>query len=150
MTLDQDRMVRNQVMEMLQAGHVGMAEDLCRDHLARRRRDHEATAMLAQILFRTGRFEEARTTLAKALAREAKRPDYQALMGEILAHLGSHREALDRYNRALKLHGRYDGAVAGKAETLLRMGEPERAIRFLDDRPSSVDDQPLLAKGLQA
>ena len=145
MTLDQDRMVRNQVMEMLQAGHVGMAEDLCRDHLTRRRRDHEATAMLAQILFRAGRLEEARTTLAKALGREAKRPDYQALMGEILAHLGSHREALDRYNRALKLHGRYDGAVAGKAETLLRMGEPERAIRFLDDRPSSVDDQPLLA-----
>ena len=87
MTLDQDRIARSQVMEMLQAGYVGMAENLCRDHLSKRRRDHEATAMLAQILFRSGRLEEARTTLAKALAREAKRPDYQALMGEILARL---------------------------------------------------------------
>ena len=145
MSTDQDRAVRNQVMEMLRWGHVGMAEELCRDHLGRRSRDHEAMAMLAQILFRTQRIKEARRILAKALARDAKRPDYQALMGEILAHLGKHREAIDRYNRALKIQDRYEGAIAGKAETLLRMGEPERAIDFLDGRSLPVDDHPMLA-----
>ena len=78
MTLDQDRIVRNQVMQMLQAGHVGMAEDLCRDHLARRRRDHEATAMLAQLerqLSRAGRLAQASSPTAILLPARCRQQE---------------------------------------------------------------------------
>jgi hypothetical protein len=47
-------------MEMLRSRYVGMAEDLRRDHRGTRPRDHEAMAMLAQLLLRTRRIEEAR------------------------------------------------------------------------------------------
>ena len=145
MTAEQDRVVRHQVMELLQGGQVETAQAVCEEHLRGRPRDHEAMAMLAQIHFRKGRFDEASRTLAKALARDSKRADYQALMGEILTHSGRHREAIGRYDRALKTHPRFEGAIAGKAETLLRMGSPEKAIRFLDGMSLPVDGHPLLA-----
>lgn len=145
MTAEQDRVVRHQVMELLQGGQVETAQAVCEEHLRSRPRDHEAMAMLAQIHFRRGRFDEASRPLAKALARDSKRPDYQALMGEILTHSGRHREAIGRYDRALKIHPRFEGAIAGKAETLLRMGSPEKAVRLLDGTSLPADQHPLLA-----
>ena len=145
MTAEQDRVVRHQVMELLQGGQVETAQAVCKEHLRGRPRDHEAMAMLAQIHFRKGRFDEASRTLTKALARDSKRADYQALMGEVLTHSGRHREAIGRYDRALKIHPRFEGAIAGKAETLLRMGSPEKAVRLLDGTSLPADQHPLLA-----
>ena len=145
MTAEQDRAVRHQVMVLLQGGQAEAAQAVCEEHLRSRPRDHEAMAMLAQIHFRKGRFDEARRSLTKALARDSKRADYQALMGEVLPHTGRYREAIKRYDRALNIHPRFEGAIAGKAETLLRMGAPEKAVRFLDGTGLPVDRHPLLA-----
>ena len=69
MTAEQDRAVRHQVMVLLQGGQVETAQAVCEEHLRSRPRDHEAMAMLAQIHFRKGRFDEARRSLTKAIAR---------------------------------------------------------------------------------
>ena len=114
-------------------------------HLKKRTRDHETMAMLAHVNFTIGQLQEAERVLSRAISLDAKRADYQALMAEILTNSGRHREALARYDRALKIHGSFEGAIAGKAETYLRMGKPDKALKFLDGVDTPVDDTPLLA-----
>lgn len=145
MSAEQDRLVRQQISSLLYSGDLVNAEAMCREHLKKRTRDHEAMAMLAHVNFTIGQLQEAERVLSRAISLDAKRADYQALMAEILTNSGRHREALGRYDRALKIHGRFEGAIAGKAETYLRMGKPDKALKFLDGVDTPVDDTPLLA-----
>lgn len=145
MSAEQDRLVRQQISSLLYSGDLVNAEAMCREHLKKRTRDHEAMAMLAHLNFTVGQFQEAQRVLSRAISLDSKRADYQALMAEILTNTGRHREALARYDRALKIHDSFEGAIAGKAETYLRMGKPEKALKFLDGTKIQIDDLPLLA-----
>ncbi|MAT81055.1 MAG: hypothetical protein CMJ29_05350 [Phycisphaerae bacterium] len=145
MSAEQDRLVRQQISGLLYGGDPVNAESLCLDHLQKRPRDHEAMAMLAHIYLTTGRFRDAEMVLSRAIGLDSKRPDYQALMAEILTTVGRHREALGRYDKALKIRSDFEGAIAGKAETYLRMGKPEKTIKVVESSPLSSNQSPLLA-----
>ena len=145
MSAEQDRLVRQQISSLLYSGDLVNAEAMCREHLKKRTRDHEAMAMLAHVNLTIGQFQDAERVLSRAISLDSKRADYQALMAEILTNTGRHREALARYDRALKIHGTFEGAIAGKAETYLRMGKPDKALKSLDGSDVPVDDTPLLA-----
>jgi tetratricopeptide (TPR) repeat protein len=54
-----------------------------------------------------------------------------------LTTTGRHREAVARYDQALKLHPAYDAALAGKAEVYLRTGKPERTLEVLERAAAS-------------
>jgi len=145
MSAEQDRLVRQQISSLLYSGDLVNAEAMCREHLKKRTRDHEAMAMLAHVNFTIGQLQEAERVLSRAIAIDSKRADYQALMAEILTNSGRHREALARYDRALKIHRSFEGAIAGKAETYLRMGKPDKALKFLNATDIKVDQIPLLS-----
>jgi tetratricopeptide (TPR) repeat protein len=121
----------------MRAGHIGQAEELLREHAASRPNDHEALALLAQIALMLRRLDEAESLLMQALRGDRKRADYHALLAEVLTTAGRHREAIGRYDQALKIHGDYDAAHAGKAETYLRMGKMDRAIASIERAPDT-------------
>ncbi|MCH2133148.1 MAG: sulfotransferase [Phycisphaerales bacterium] len=145
MSSEQDRLVRQQISSLLYGGDVAAAESLCQQHLRSRARDHEAMALLAHIHLTAGRFRDAEATLSRAIALDAKRADYQALMAEILTTTGRHREALGRYDKALKIRSDFEAALAGKADTYLRMGKPDKALRVVSDSPRPSSESALLA-----
>jgi tetratricopeptide (TPR) repeat protein len=121
----------------MRAGHIGQAEELLREHAAARPNDHEALALLAQIALVQRRLDDAESLLMRALRGDRKRADYHGLLGEVLTTAGRHREAIGRYDHALKIHGQYDAAHAGKAETYLRMGKVDRALGSLERAPDT-------------
>ena len=145
MSAEQDRLIRQQISGLLYGGDPVGAESLCQEHLKRKPRDHEALAMLAHILLTTGRYREAEATLSKAIAKDSKRADYQALMAEILTTTGRHREALARYDRSLKIKPDFEAALAGKCETYLRMGKPDKTIKVIESTAGGSHASPLLA-----
>ena len=145
MSAEQDRAVRQQISSLLYGGDPARAESLCQEHLKRRPRDHEAMAMLAHIHLTTGQTRQAEAFLSRAIAQNSKRPDYQALMAEILTTTGRHREALGRYDRCLKIKPDFEAAIAGKGETYLRMGKPEKTIKVIESSAGGSASSPLLA-----
>lgn len=133
----EDRGLRDQAQSLMRAGQIGQAEELLRGHGASRPNDHEALALLAQIALMQRRLDEAESLLMRALRGDRRRADYHALLAEVLTTAGRHREAIGRYDHALKIHGNYDAAHAGKAETYLRMGKVDRAIGSLERAPDT-------------
>jgi len=125
----------------MQAGHVAAAEELLTQHIAGRRNDHEAKAILAQIATMNRDFQAAELLLMQAIRGDRKRADYHAVLAELLTTSGRYREAVARFDQAIKLHPGFDAAVAGKAEVYLRTGKPERTLEVLE----KADDTPITA-----
>ena len=69
MSAEQDRLVRQQISSLLYSGDLVNAEAMCREHLKKRTRDHEALAMLAHVNFTIGQLQEAERVLTCHLAR---------------------------------------------------------------------------------
>jgi len=123
----EDRALRDHAQALMRAGRIGEADEVLRAHALARPNDHEALALLAQIASMERRLDEAESLLMRAIRGDRARADYHALLAEVLTTAGRHREAIGRYDHALKLHRDYDAAHAGKAETYLRMGKVDRA-----------------------
>jgi tetratricopeptide (TPR) repeat protein len=126
---------------MLRAGQVSDARILLQEHVSRRRNDHEAFAILAQLATIERQYDDAESHIRKALRGDRRRADYHALYAELLTTQGRFRDAIARYDQALKGAPGYEAAVAGKAEVYLRMGQPERALQVAEkgpDRPSTA------------
>ena len=141
MSAQQDKAVRSQAQAMLRAGQFDDAETLLRDHVARRKNDHEAMALMAQLATIGRRYDQAESLIMRALRGDRKRADYHALYAELLTTQGRFRDALARYDQALKAAPDYEAAVAGKAEVYLRMGQPEKALDVAErgpDRPGTA------------
>ncbi|MCH2137008.1 MAG: sulfotransferase [Phycisphaerales bacterium] len=139
----QDR--RAEAGHLISAGLVDQAEALLRDLLKRHRSDHEAMAMLAQVLMRRLALDEAAPLLRRALSANRKRADYLALAGELAIQQGRTHEALGRFDESLRAHPGYDAAIAGRADALLRLGRYEDAVEAAEAGP----DTPVLA-GIRA
>ncbi len=137
MGAQEDRAIRTQAQQLLQAGHLDSATELLRQHVNARPRDHEAWALLGQIASMERRFADAESMVMRALRGDRKRADYHALLGEVLMTSGRHKEALSRFEQATRLHEGYDAAFAGMAEACLRMGDPDRAMAILNKAPDT-------------
>ena len=133
----EDRALRDHAQALMRGGRIGEAEEVLRAHALARPNDHEALALLAQIASMERRLDEAESLLMRAIRGDRARADYQALLAEVLTTAGRHREAIGRYDHALKLHRDYDAAHAGKAETYLRMGKVDRAMAALQRAPDT-------------
>ena len=68
--------------------------------------------------------------MLSCISLDAKRADYQALMAEILTNSGRHREAMARYDRPQD-PWQLRGCHCRQAETYLRMGKPDKALKFM-------------------
>ena len=127
--------------QLIAAGLTDQAERLLRDLLKRHRGDHEAMAMLAQVLVRRRAFDEAMPLIQRAISGDRKRADFHALAGELQLVVGRPTEALGRFDEALKLHPGYDAALAGRTDALLRLGRYDDAVHAAASGP----DTPVLA-----
>ncbi|MCH2142309.1 MAG: sulfotransferase [Phycisphaerales bacterium] len=125
----------------MQTGRFEDARQLLADHTARRRNDHEAIAMLGQIAMIERDLPLAESMAMRALRGDRRRADYHAMLAEILTTAGRHKEAIARFEQAIKCHAGYEAAYAGKAETWLRMGRTEKAL----ETARSCPDSPLTA-----
>jgi tetratricopeptide (TPR) repeat protein len=97
-----------------------------------------ARERLAYYYFRSGRFRDAHDAYA-ALAQGASRGDLEINDGAALARLGSDTQAIEAFDRALKLDPTQDRALLYRANALLRLGRPDDAAgaykRFLEVKP---------------
>jgi tetratricopeptide (TPR) repeat protein len=118
-------------MQALARGQAEDADGLCRSVLAEKKRDDLAMAILAQVCNATGKYQEGLQLIKQAIAKNNKRADYHGLLADMLTTRGEFRGALQSYEKALKLDPNHQGVIAGKANTWLRMNEPEKALRLL-------------------
>jgi tetratricopeptide (TPR) repeat protein len=121
----------------MKIGQLADAERLLTEHSGKRKSDHEALALLAQIVLMQQDFPRAESLLMQALRSNRKRADYHALLAEMLATTGRHREAIARYDQSLKVQSGYDAAIAGKAEVYLRMGNPAKSLEVVSRGPDT-------------
>jgi tetratricopeptide (TPR) repeat protein len=88
-------------------------------------------AILAQVCNATGKYDEGLQLITQAIGKNNKRADYHGLLGDMLTTQGNFKGALQAYDKALKLNPTHQGVLAGKANTWLRLNEPEKALKLL-------------------
>jgi tetratricopeptide (TPR) repeat protein len=121
-----------QAMQAIASGQSSQAESLCRSVLLERKRDDLAMALLAQACNATGKYDEAMQLIRSAIAKNNKRADYHGLLADMLTTQGDFRGALGAYDKALKLQPNHHGVIAGKANTWLRLNEPQKAKKLVE------------------
>lgn len=121
-----------QAMKAIASGQSQHADALCRTVLAERKRDDLAMALLAQVCNTTGKYDEGFRLIRSAISKNNKRADYHGLLADMLTTHGDFRGALSSYDRALKLSPNHHGVIAGKANTWLRLNEPQKAIQLVE------------------
>ena len=120
-----------QAMRALASGQIQDAEALCRAVLQDHKRDDLAMALLAQVCNQSSRYDEAIELIRTAIAKSPKRADYHGLLADMLTTRGDFRSAIRSYDKALKCNPNHPGVLSGKANTWLRLNEPEKAIKLL-------------------
>jgi hypothetical protein len=125
-------------MQAIASGEVQHAQSLCRSVLAEKKNDDVAMAVLAQACNAMGNYNEALQLIRKAIARNNKRADYYGLLADMLTTKGDFRGAIGAYDNALKRNPNHQGVIAGKANTWLRLNEPQKAKKLV---------APLMQKG---
>lgn len=121
-----------QAMQALASGQAQDAESLCNAVLLERKRDDLALALNAQACNQLGKYDDAMHFIRAAIAKNGKRPDYFGLLADMQSMRGSFREAIATYDKALKLNPNHHGAIAGKANTWLRLNEPSKARKLVE------------------
>ncbi|MHC4081337.1 MAG: tetratricopeptide repeat-containing sulfotransferase family protein [Planctomycetota bacterium] len=116
----------------MNAGDLVQAEQVCRELLARNRKDHRVVAVLGQIATATSRHDEAVKLLVQSVTLAPREISYHVLLAEALATQGRPDEALSRYDKALKLDPSYPPALAGKANVISRSGRWDQARALLE------------------
>ena len=102
-----------QALDLMNAGDVLGAGIVCRQILQRDRRSHQAMVLLGQVESKQGGHEQAAAHLTRAVALAPTNLDYHVKLGEVLAAGGRNREALLRFDKALKLKADAPSALAG-------------------------------------
>lgn len=123
---------------MYRDGDAPAAQRLAEQILQSHPRSVDARAILGHALAAQLKHDEARTQLLKALKQDPKNHQILSLLGELSMNTGRYRDAIGFFDKAAKHSPGDVSAIAGKAETYLRMGKPEQARRVLD----AVDIQP--------
>jgi tetratricopeptide (TPR) repeat protein len=122
------------VAALLYSGQVHEAIEACETVLSQYPKDDQMLAIHGQALAQARRHGDAIGSLLKAIRIEPRQCEYLTLLGETYMNSGRFHEALVQFDKALKLRGDYDPAVADKANTYLRMGKPKKAGRTIDQR----------------
>ncbi|MDR2452924.1 MAG: FkbM family methyltransferase, partial [Candidatus Accumulibacter sp.] len=124
------------------AGDLAAAEEIARQLLAADARDGEAAQLLAQIVFKQGRAEEAIEPMRTALDADPLRSSYHNDYGVMLASLGRWNDAAAAHEMAVVLERNHADARFNLALALFRGGQRERARAELDQVLSQWPDLP--------
>jgi Flp pilus assembly protein TadD len=114
-----------------EAGDLGRAEALCRQILEHDRKNANAFVLLGQVALDRSRFAEAGDHFRRCLKLVPGSAETRVLLGGALARQGRHREALDCYDKALKVSPDLPMAVAGKGDLHFTRGQYAKARSVL-------------------
>lgn len=109
------------------AGELGPAEAICREIVGRNRKDAEAWLLLGEIAQRRNLFDESARCFRQCVSLRPKAALAHVRLGQALHHLGRHRDALGRLDKALKLEPGLVAAVAARASVYMTQGRYEKA-----------------------
>ena len=121
-----------QAVDLLETGDADGAARVCRQILQQDARNHQAMILLGQIVAGQWRHDEALELLARAVSLAPKNADYHVKLAEALTTQGRQREALLRYDKALRLKADFPAALAGKAEVHVLSGQRQKARGMLE------------------
>ncbi|MBF0189465.1 MAG: tetratricopeptide repeat protein, partial [Magnetococcales bacterium] len=123
--------ILSQAIQALKQGDLPETERLCREILNAHSTAHETMQVLATVVAKDGRGEEAIELLKRAVAIEA-RPEYLNTLGEIQRTMGLHSDALLSLQKALRINPKYTKAYFNLGKTLKGIdahGDAEKAFR---------------------
>jgi len=126
-------------------GDLAQADGLARQSLRASRKDVEALGLLGQIAQRRNLFEEAEGLFRQCVTLKPKVAVGHLFLGMALTRQGRHREAIARFDRALKLEPGMPRAIGAKADTYVVQGQYERARAVLGLALNAGVDEPGLA-----
>jgi tetratricopeptide (TPR) repeat protein len=129
---------------LLSAGDRDGAETIARELLASRAKDDQALALMGSVAGARGEHAAAADWFAQAVRAERRQPRHHARLGDALLRDGRVSEALASYERALKIKPDLLGAVAGKANVLLRRRKTSAALRSLAPHLHGTSTEPVL------
>jgi tetratricopeptide (TPR) repeat protein len=136
----QDDTLWRQAQQAFQANQHAQAQTICERLLQRNSRNTQALDMLGRIYLAKGYTEKAASYIQKFAALRPRDPAPQLLLGEILGFQGEYQEAINRYDRALRLEPDHPKAVSGKAATYELAGQRDKARAVLEPYVTSVRD----------
>ncbi|MHC4786044.1 MAG: tetratricopeptide repeat-containing sulfotransferase family protein, partial [Planctomycetota bacterium] len=136
----QDDTLWRQAQQAFKAGQLPQARGKCERLLQRNSRNVNALEMLGRIALAQGLTEKAESYITTYATLRPRDPSPHLLLGEILSFQGKHREAVQRYDHALRLRPDSMTAVAGKAGAFELSGQPDKARTVLAPYVSSERD----------
>lgn len=110
------------------AGQVAEADRLCRNALALEARHAGSLHLRGVIAARNGRYEQARSLIAKAIEVDGAVPDFHNSLGITLGSLGRRADAIDSYRRAIALAPGHAAARLNLANALAEAEKFDEAI----------------------
>jgi tetratricopeptide (TPR) repeat protein len=135
----------NAGLRLHQAGRLVEAEGLYRRTLATRPDHPDALHLLGVIANQSGHHELSVQLIAKAIRRDTSNPLYYSNLGLSLQALNRCEEALENYDRALRLHPEYADAFFNRGVTLQKLQRLEEAVKSYD---RAVAERPDYAEAL--
>jgi tetratricopeptide (TPR) repeat protein len=136
----QDDTLWRQAQQAYDANQFPQAQAKCNLLLQRNPGNVQALDMLGRIALAQGFTEKAASYITKYAALRPRDPGPQLLLGEILSFQGKHREAVNRFERALRLKPDSTRAIAGKAGAYELSGERDKARAVIEPYLSSGRD----------
>lgn len=110
-----------------QAGDLGRASALCRDHLRAHPRDAEALHLLGAIACTQREYDSAIDLLTQAIQIDHGVAKYHGNLGNALKGAGRNSEAEDAYRRAIERDDAFDAAHFNLGVLLDEMDRPDEA-----------------------
>lgn len=114
---------------MYRSGNPLEAQKMAESYLANHPNDAIARGILGQALAAQLKPAEARIQLMKAIKKQPKNSQILCALGEVSMNTGNYRDAIAKFDKALKYSPGFPAALSGKMETYLRLQKVADAIR---------------------
>lgn len=108
-------------------------------------KDMQGPLLMAAYYFRTGKYDDALTSITKAIDLAPDLPQPYLLRGDVNLKLGEYEEALSSFEKAENLELLKPRALTGKGSVYLAQGEFEKALTAFDEA-LEIDSQFLGAR----
>jgi tetratricopeptide (TPR) repeat protein len=141
----QDDALLSRAQSAFDAGRLPEARGICEQLLQRNDKNLDALALLGQVAFAQGLFEDAASHVLKLAALRPRDPRPQLMLGDIRTFQGRYDEAVTRYDRVLRAEPANTRAIESKADALERCGERAKAHALLQPFLEAGEETPEMA-----
>lgn len=131
--------------ELLNAGKLAQAEQVCKQLLDGGGNDVDAIVMLSMIAQQQGAMDRSEALLQRCAKLQPKNASHPTNLGKVRVATGQFRKAIESFDKALRIHPTFEPAVAGKADALNQLGEVDEALAVVEAWTKANQSGPDLA-----